>query len=189
LRLPPPNSSSQHPLSTHRYHNSLCLCISQHAQHKDMAYTPQYASDFSTPPSPLFPPVPNVSRASIESLNSLYESDAARSSDNDTPPRTPQKTYYGMSTRQQVFSEEELFKAFADRTLSSSPRSKGERLAHDSSDPTSPWKRSIRLKYSEVNMREANSDKLREASDLLAKDMSSYVSPLSIVCSSRLIAG
>jgi hypothetical protein len=38
-------------------------------------------------------------------------------------------------------------------------------------------------------MREANSDKLREASDLLAKDMSSYVSPFSIVCSSRLIAG
>lgn len=143
-----------------------------------MAYTPQYASDFSTPPSPLFPPVPNVSRASIESLNLLYESDAARSSDNDTtPPRTPQKTYYGMSTRPLLFSEEDLFKAFADRTLSSSPRSKGERLAHDSSDPTSPWKRSIRLKYSEVNMREANSDKLREASDLLAKDMSSYVFP------------
>jgi len=149
-----------------------------------MSYTPQYASDYSIPPSPLFPPVPCVSRASIESLNSLYESDAARSSDNESPPRTPtsSQNYYAVSKSRQLFSEEDLFKAFEDRndpsaTLSNmSPRSNGgTKLAHDASDPQSPWKRSIRLRYSDVNMREANSAELHDASVLLSKDMSSYV--------------
>jgi len=153
-----------------------------------MAYTPQYASDYSIPPSPLFPPVPCVSRASVESLNSLYESDAARSSDNESGPRTPTSAqgYYAMSKSHELFSEEDLFKAFEDRSYLSStssnmsPRSPGgTKLAHDASDPQSPWKRSIRLKYSEVNMREANSAELREASVLLSKDMSSYVPDLS----------
>jgi hypothetical protein len=73
------------------------------------------------------------------------------------------------------FTEDELAKAFQDRADITAGSSPGTRLAHDVSDPSSPWKRSIRLRYSDVNMRDSNSLALQEASQLLSTDMSSYV--------------
>ena len=148
-----------------------------------MTSTPQYG-DYSIPSSPIFPPVPCVSRASsISSLNSLYDSDGERpqysqDENNDDIPRTPEQTYYSMSKpSNQHFTEDDLIKAFQDRNdLSRSCQ--GTRLVHDSSDPQSPWKRSIRLRYSDVNMRDSNTMALQEASDLLSQDMSSYVRPI-----------
>jgi hypothetical protein len=146
-----------------------------------MTSTPQ-CLDYSIPPSPLFPPVPCVSRASVSSLNSLYESDGERSSPytkyeiNDDVPRTPEQTYYSMSKYSgQYFTEDDLAKAFQDRTDLSPPSSNANRLVHDASDPQSPWKRSIRLRYSDVNMRDSNARALQEASDLVSQDMSNYV--------------
>ena len=139
--------------------------------------------DYSIPPSPTFPPVPRVSLASsISSLHSLYEQDGQR-----TPPSTYQYTgalrYYSdqfyMSHNKStgtLFTDDDLAKAFQDR-MNVSTRSSPARsvMAHDVSDPSSPWKRSIRVKYSDVNMRDSNSMALQEASDLLARDMASYV--------------
>ena len=145
-----------------------------------MTSTPQYV-DYSIPSSPIFPPVPCVSRASSSSsLNSLYLSDRnsySQEQNNDDVPRTPEQTYYTMSkpSGQQHFTEDDLAKAFQDRTDVSPRSSQNPRLVHDSSDPQSPWKRSIRLRYSDVNMRDSNAMALQEASDLLSKDMSSYV--------------
>lgn len=147
-----------------------------------MCSTPQYL-DYSIPPSPLFPPVPCVSRASSESsLNSLYDLDGRRLE------HSVQYAQYKYTTDspdeemsnppKQQFTEEELEKAFQDLKEPSTPSSRsspGQRLIHDVNDPQSPWKRSIRLRYSEVNMRESNSLALQEASDLLSRDMSSYV--------------
>lgn len=78
-----------------------------------------------------------------------------------------------------LFTDDDLAKAFQDR-INVSPRSspnRGTMAVHDVSDPSSPWKRSIRVKYSDVNMRDSNSMALQEASDLLARDMASYVLP------------
>jgi len=150
-----------------------------------MTSTPQYF-DYSIPPSPILPPVPCVSRASsTSSLNSLYQLDGAKLialpeyatfDYEEGSPRTPEQTYYSMSSSAyHAFTEDDLAKAFQERTdvsLSSSP---GNRLAHDMSDPQSPWKRSIRLRYSDLNMRDSNALALQEASDLLSKDMSTYV--------------
>jgi hypothetical protein len=145
-----------------------------------MTSTPQYG-DYSIPSSPIFPPVPCVSRASsISTLNSLYDSDGERlqyrqDANNDDIPRTPEQTYSSMSKPSNThFTEDDLIKAFQDRNdLSRSCQ--GSRLVHDSSDPQSPWRRSIRLRYSDVNMRDSNSMALQEASDLLSQDISSYV--------------
>jgi hypothetical protein len=79
------------------------------------------------------------------------------------------------------FTDDELARAFQDRVQEKSYVSAGSspngRLAHDVSDPQSPWKRSIRLRYSDVNMRDTNTNTLalQEASELLSRDMSSYV--------------
>jgi len=75
----------------------------------------------------------------------------------------------------QHFSEDDLAKAFGDRATISPRGSPGSRLVHDVNDPQSPWKRSIRLRYSDVNMRDSNAIALQEASDLLSRDMASYV--------------
>jgi hypothetical protein len=152
-----------------------------------MTCTPQY-SDYSIPPSPIIPPVPCVSRASSSSsLNSLYELDGEKATQGsfrythyDYPnenPRTPPQTYLPMSKThsQLLFTDDDLEKAFQDRHVMSPPSQSGNRLAHDVSDPHSPWKRSIRLRYSDVNMRDSNSIALQEASNLLSQDMSSYV--------------
>lgn len=48
-------------------------------------------------------------------------------------------------------------------------------MVHDSTDSQSPWRRSIRLRYSDMNMRDSSSVALQEASELLSQDMSSYV--------------
>jgi len=147
-----------------------------------MTSTPQYV-DYSIPPSPNFPPVPCVSRASsASSLNSLYNSDGERlppssydyENNND---EVAEQTYYSMSkSASQVFTEDDLVKAFNERNESSSTRStNGTRLVHDVSDPQSPWKRSIRLRYSDVNMRDSNAMALQEASNMLSQDMSNYV--------------
>ena len=80
-----------------------------------------------------------------------------------------------------LFTDDDLAKAFQDRIHVSPARSSPNRspmAVHDVSDPNSPWKRSIRVKYSDVNMRDSNSMALQEASDLLARDMASYVSLL-----------
>lgn len=144
-----------------------------------MTSTPQY-SDYSIPSSPIFPPVPCVSRASsLSSLNSLYDSDGDRlqysQNDNtDEIPRTPEQTYYSMSKSSgQYFTEDELAKAFQDRNDMCRPS--GSRLVHDASAPQSPWKRSIKLRYSDLNMRDSGTVALKEASDLLSQDISSYV--------------
>jgi len=152
-----------------------------------MCSTPQYL-DYSIPPSPLFPPVPCVSRASSESsLNSLYDLDGRRLEHSlqyaqynytTDSPRSPDEEM--SNPPRQQFTEEELEKAFQDLKEPSTPSSRsspGQRLIHDVNDPQSPWKRSIRLRYSEVNMRESNTLALQEASDLLSRDMSSYVCP------------
>jgi hypothetical protein len=139
-----------------------------------MTSTPQYL-DYSIPPSPIIPPVPVVSPASsISSLNSLYQLDEQRLQ--PTYQYTDSKSYFNMSNK--GFTQDDLSKAFEDR-LDISPRSSpGTRLLHDISDPQSPWKQSIRLRYSDVNMRDSNKLALQEASDLLSQDMSSYVSTL-----------
>lgn len=145
-----------------------------------MTSTPQYL-DYSIPSSPIFPPVPCVSRASSSSsLNSLYLSNGdtyAQEANNDDVPRTPEQKHDSMSKSSgHHFTEDDLAKAFQDRTdISPRGSSHGTRLVHDSSDPQSPWKRSIKLRYSDVNMRDSNAISLQEASDLLSKDMSSYV--------------
>ena len=152
-----------------------------------MSSTPQYL-DYSIPPSPLFPPVPCVSRASsASSLNSLYELDGGRLEPSfqhaeyrftADSPRTPDEEMSNQTG--QHFTEEDFAKAFQELKESSTPSSRsspGQRLIHDVNDPQSPWKRSIRLRYSDVNMRESNNSlALQEASDLLSRDMSSYVS-------------
>jgi len=147
-----------------------------------MTSTPQYF-DYSIPPSPIFPPVPRVSPASsISSLNSLYESDGER-----LPPsfqytqyeeslQNSEQAFYSMSKPNNPhFTDDDLAKAFRDRAEMSSRSVGTGRLAHDVSDPQSPWKRSIRLRYSDVNMRDSNAVALQEASDLVSQDMSSYV--------------
>lgn len=160
-------------------------------KHHTMSSTPTFdldhIIDYSIPPSPTFPPVPRVSLASsISSLHSLYEQDGQR-----TPPATTyqyttshyqyshQQLYMTGNTTSTLFTDDDLAKAFQDR-IHVSPRSSPNRgtLAHDVSDPSSPWKRSIRVRYSDVNMRDSNSMALQEASDLLARDMASYVLPL-----------
>lgn len=141
-----------------------------------MTSTPQYL-DYSIPSSPIFPPVPCVSRASSSSsLNSLYLSDGqsyTQESNNDYIPRTPEQTMTKPSS--QTFTEDDLVKAFQDRSEVSPRSCGGNRLVHDSSDSQSPWKRSIRLRYSDMNMRDSNTMALQEASELLSQDMSSYV--------------
>jgi hypothetical protein len=153
-----------------------------------MSYTPQHL-EYSIPPSPIIPPVPRVSPASsVSSLSSLYELDGKRlQSPFEYPEITlyqrgsagpsPHQRYAGMSnTGRLLFTDEDLAKAFSDRNMVESPRSlPNGRLAHDISDPSSPWKRSIRLRYSDVNMRDSNGMSLQEASDLLNRDMASYV--------------
>lgn len=75
-----------------------------------------------------------------------------------------------------LFTDDDLAKAFQDRIHVSPRESPGRSgLAHEIDDPASPWKRSIRVKYSDVNMRDSNSMALQEASELLARDMASYV--------------
>jgi hypothetical protein len=149
-----------------------------------MTSTPQ-RFDYSIPPSPLFPPVPRVSPASsTSSLNSLYELDGQRLQtslyDSYDDSSRERQLYYTMS-KEIRFTDEELARAFQDRIHDQSYVSAGSspsgRLAHDVSDPQSPWKRSIRLKYSDVNMRDTNSNTLalQEASELLSRDMASYV--------------
>jgi hypothetical protein len=146
--------------------------------------------DYSIPPSPTFPPVPRVSLASsISSLHSLYEQDGQRTPSSEyhqytTTTTTTTAGYYSeqfyMSHNNKstgtLFTDDDLAKAFQDR-VTVSPRSSPNRsvMAHDVSDPSSPWKRSIRVRYSDVNMRDRNSMALQEASDLLARDMASYV--------------
>lgn len=145
-----------------------------------MTSTPQYA-DYSIPSSPIFPPVPCVSRASsISTLNSLYDSDGERlqycqDANNDDIPRTPEQTYCSMpKPSNQHFTEDDLIKAFQDR-IEFSRSCQGTRMVHDSTDSQSPWRRSIRLRYSDMNMRDSSSVALQEASELLSQDMSSYV--------------
>ena len=75
----------------------------------------------------------------------------------------------------QHFTDDDLAKAFQDRATISPRSSPGTRLVHDVNDPQSPWKRSIRLRYSDVNMRDSNALALQAASDLLSRDMASYV--------------
>jgi hypothetical protein len=153
-----------------------------------MSSTPQYF-DYSIPPSPIFPPVPCVSRASSQSsLNSLYELDGGRLE----PPFQYAQYKYTTSENPQTpdeamgngvkyhFTEDDLAKAFQELNEPSAPSSRsspGQRLLHDVNDPQSPWKRSIRVRYSEVNMRESNNMALQEASELLSQDMSCYVCP------------
>jgi hypothetical protein len=154
-----------------------------------MTNTPQYF-DYSVPPSPAFPPVPRVSPASsISSLHSLYQSDGQYLHPNpkfkltETPfyefivsSRSRDEEYLDMAKANgQHFSEDDLAKAFGDRATISPRGSPGSRLVHDVNDPQSPWKRSIRLRYSDVNMRDSNTIALQEASDLLSRDMASYV--------------
>jgi hypothetical protein len=147
-----------------------------------MTATPTHY-DYSIPPSPILPPVPCVSRASSSSsLSSLYDLHSSRLpsfqygySDDEGSPRTPEETFFSMSKSSLGFTEDELVKAFQDRADVLTASSPGGRLAHDVSDPQSPWKRSIRLRYSDVNMRDSNTLALHEASQLLSKDMSSYV--------------
>jgi len=81
-----------------------------------------------------------------------------------------------MGSGSALFTDDDLAKAFQD-LIHVSPRDSPQRssLAHEVDDPASPWKRSIRVKYSDVNMRDSNSMALQEASDLLARDMASYV--------------
>ena len=93
------------------------------------------------------------------------------------PPRTPEETFYARSKdKEPLFTDDDLAKAFEDRS-DGSPQSVSAngRLLHDINDPSSPWKRSIRLRYSDVNMRDSNAIALQQASDLLSKDMSSFV--------------
>ena len=155
--------------------------------HTNMTCTPQHF-DYSIPPSPIIPPVPCVSRASSSSsLNSLYELDGEkvmqgsfRYSHYEYPnenPRTPPQTYLSMAktSGQPLFTVDDIEKAFQDRHDMLPPSHSGNRLAHDVSDPQSPWKRSIRLRYSDVNMRDSSTVALQEASNLLSQDMSSYV--------------
>jgi len=155
-----------------------------------MTSTPQHF-DYSIPPSPVFPPVPRVSPASsVSSLHSLYELDGQRLQasfqylettfhEYDSRTESPHDRVINMSNESgAMFSEDDLAKAFKNSSpttgsLHSSPTRGG--LAHDASDPSSPWKRSIRVRYSDVNMRDTNATALREASDLLSRDMSSYV--------------
>jgi hypothetical protein len=155
-----------------------------------MCSTPRAGFECSVPPSPIIPPVPRVSPASsISSLNSLYDLDERRQHSSLQYPfdgfdlKPLHKPYGDMSDANDLlFTDEDLAEAFQDHIEgmdSSSPRaspnSRGQRLAHDISDPSSPWKRSIRVRYSDMNMRQSNVLSLREASDLLSRDMSSYV--------------
>src|ERR1700721_2291829 len=113
-----------------------------------MSSTPQYF-DYSIPPSPAFPPVPRVSPASsISSLNSLYEQDGERLQASSyqyskssiyeyaDSARSAEQAYFSMSKANNgpLFTEDDLAKAFQDRTNVSS-RSSPNRLAHDISDP------------------------------------------------------
>jgi len=155
-----------------------------------MSSTPR-GFEYSVPPSPIIPPVPRVSPASsISSLNSLYElyepslnSSLSSPFDDldDIKPFAELKPYGDMTNADGfLFTDEDLEKAFQSRESPSplpvSPNAgRGARLAHDVSDPSSPWKRSIRVRYSDMNMRGSNYLSLREASDLLSRDMSSYV--------------
>jgi len=152
-----------------------------------MTSAPQYF-EYSVPPSPAFPPVPRVSPASsVSSLHSLYESDGRYLHPHfkytETPfyeyivsSRSRDEEYLDMSKANgQQFTDDDLAKAFRDRATISPRGSPGSRLVHDIHDPQSPWKRSIRLRYSDVNMRDSNALALQEASDLLSRDMASYV--------------
>lgn len=90
--------------------------------------------------------------------------------------RSLDEEYLDMSKAHgQQFTDDDLAKAFRDRATISPRSSPGTRLVHDVNDPQSPWKRSIRLRYSDVNMRDSNALALQEASDLLSRDMASYV--------------
>lgn len=93
------------------------------------------------------------------------------------PPRTPEETFYARSRgKEPLFTDDDLAKAFKDRPdVSPQSASANGRLLHDIADPSSPWKRSIRLRYSDVNMRDSNAISLQQASDLLSQDMSSFV--------------
>jgi len=160
-----------------------------------MTSTPQYF-DYSIPPSPVFPPVPRVSPvSSTSSLRSLYELDGQRlwasfqypeTSFHEYDGRTesPHETSLNMSKNSGGhFTADDLAKAFKGRSPSESPRSPSPTrpgLAHDVSDTSSPWKRSIRLRYSDINMRDSNASALQEASNLLARDMASYVLPYGV---------
>src|ERR1700724_2587943 len=150
-----------------------------------MTSTPLYF-EYSVPPSPLFPPVPRVSPvSSISSLHSLYETDGQYLHPhpsfkfNDAPfyeyivsSRSRDEEYLDMSrSNNQHFTDDDLAKAFQDRATISPRSSPGTRLVHDVNDPQSPWKRSIRLRYSDVNMRDSNALALQAASDLLSRDM------------------
>ena len=140
-----------------------------------MSSTPQYF-DYSIPPSPIIPPVPRVSPASsVSSLSSLYELDGQRLQSSTYQYTDSHKQFFSMSSQTPHFTDDDLEKAFEDRIDISPHSSPTTRLLHDVDDPTSPWKRSIRFKYSDVNMRDNNKLALKEASDLLSQDMSSYV--------------
>jgi len=156
-----------------------------------MSITPQYY-EYSIPPSPAFPPVPRVSPASsISSLHSLYEQDGERLTSTfrytkssyyeyDRATHSPIEGYEMSTGTSLLFTDDDLAKAFSDRAnITTSPRSSPSgRLVHDCNDPSSPWKRSLRIRYSDMNMRDSNTLALQEASDLLSKDMASYVRPL-----------
>jgi hypothetical protein len=153
-----------------------------------MTSTPQHL-DYSIPPSPVFPPVPRVSPASsASSLHSLYDLDGQRLQASFQYSDTSFHEYDGrtLSPHERVltmskstgfmFTDDDLAKAFNDRSTGDSNLSPNRgSLAHDASNHSSPWKRSIRVRYSDLNMRDSNTLALQEASDLLSRDMASYV--------------
>jgi hypothetical protein len=160
-----------------------------------MASAPQYF-DYSIPPSPTFPPVPGVTPASSSSsLHSLYELDGQRLQASfqyleasfgryESHAESPRERVLSISSETgAMFTDDELSKAFKTSSHSESLHGSPNRtvLTHEASEPSSPWKRSIRVRYSELNMRDSNTSALREAADLLSRDMASYVLSIPIL--------